>query len=441
MSHPPEGIHPHRMSNGDFLFSRTRPETEAGQEEKETVISLDRLRQAYPELLTDNGLVDAARQKLMAFDRFGALVIRIDDLNYLMAPDDLMLDLVRTVDTICGKHDGIWGILEHGLTGCFFPEKDEKQCTLIAESIKKELAGTHKETLTAGIAIFPTISYQKGHILKNALKALDHAEFLGPDACVAFDSISLNISGDKCYQEGDIDEAVAEFERALQLDPKNINVHNSLGVCLGMKGKLDRALAQFELAIGFAPDEVMAIYNAGYVHFLKKEFDKALQYLLRSRKIDPDLFEPAIQTGRVLLEMNRPEKAKKFLAHAAGLNPGSGAAFRLLGDCCVLLDQPAEAVAAYNTALKINPEDAAALSALGFYYEMQNQNADIALLFCRQATEILPDNGLFHHRLGRLYLNRKEYEPAMAEFTRAADLGHDSAEYVKKTYTLMAKAQ
>lgn len=440
MPHPPKGIHSRRMSNGDFLFSRTRPEPEAGRPGKKADVSLDRLRQAHPELLTETALVDAARRKLYACGRFGVLVIRVDDLDFPAVPEEVMIDLAGVVDRICREHDGIWGVLDNGLTACFLPEKEVKGCTQLAGLIKRELAGSRKETLTVGIAAYPTASFQKGRTLANAVKALDHAAFLGPNACVAFDSVSLNISGDKFYQEGDTDMAVEEFERALELDPGNVNVHNSLGVCFGVKGDLDRALKRFELAMGLAPDEVMTVYNAGYVRFLKKEYRQALDFLLRARKIDPNLFEPAIQTGRVLLEMNRPDKAKTFLEAAVKLNPASGAAFRLLGDCCVLLNLSAEAVAAYNAALKINPEDAAALSALGFHYEMLNQNADIALLFCRQATEISPDSGLYRHRLGRLHLNRKQFEDAVAQFSRARDLGHDSTEYIETTYRLMAKA-
>ncbi len=57
-------------------------------------------------------------------------------------------------------------------------------------------------------------------------------------------------------------------------------------------------------------------------------------------------------------------------------------------------------------------------------------------MFCRQAIETTPDNGLFRHRLGRLYLNRKLVEEALDEFKKAQELGYKSDEYIAKTFTM-----
>jgi len=87
---------------------------------------------------------------------------------------------------------------------------------LPAKKIRKELAGRCRETVSIGLASHPTLAYTKRQVIENAYKALDHAAFFGPGSCVAFDAVSLNISGDNRYHEGDIPGAIEEFKLALQ---------------------------------------------------------------------------------------------------------------------------------------------------------------------------------------------------------------------------------
>jgi tetratricopeptide (TPR) repeat protein len=437
MQNPPEGIHRHRTSNRQFLFSKTRTaiETEAagGQEG----IPLNRMRQAFPNFLEENAFIQEAMQRLEPVESFCALLIRIDETPDGTYAEEVMIALANAVDGLCRETSGIWGLWRGFLLGCFLPNKNQKAGLNAAGTIRKRLAASRAETISEGVAVYPTLSYEKQQILENAQKALDHAEFFGPGACVAFDAVSLNISGDKAYQNGDIEGAIQEFRLALAMDGRNVNVHNSLGVCYGIQDQLDRALDEFQTAIALDPKESLAVYNAGYVYFLKKAYAKALDFFLAAAKMDPDVFEIALQTGRVYLELDHPETARNHLERATRLNPKSAPAFRIIGDCDTKLSRPSDAVTAYKTALKLNPEDALALSALGYLYEMQGKNADIALMFCRQSVDIAPEDGLLRHRLGSLYLNRGLYEEALKELQRAEELGQDTKNEIRKTLKLM----
>ncbi|MCD6584706.1 MAG: tetratricopeptide repeat protein [Desulfobacteraceae bacterium] len=433
-----EEIHRSQISNQQFLFSKTdiTPETEIS--DPPVILSTDKLKEKYPEILAEDIFHDTAIALVGDAKTFGVMVIRLDDINFVINPDDVITDLAGTIDEICKNVSGIWGLVDHATLGCFFPESDDPQCHELSKQIKALFAKKCGETVSVGFAVYPTLSYSKDRILKNAGKAMDHADFFGADSCVAFDSVSLNISGDKFYQTGNLEGAMNEFYLALKLDENNVNVHNSLGVCYGIKEDLENALLEFKTAIRLDPKEKMAIYNAGYIYFLKKEFTTALEYFQKAEKIDDMIFEPAFQTGRIYLELNQTENAKKYLEKATGLNSKSAAAFRLLGDTYSNLDRVSDAITAYKTALKLNPEDTKALSALGYSYEIQGKNADIALMFCRQAIETSPDDGLFRHRLGRLYLNRKQVEEALDEFQKAQDLGYKSDEYIAKTLKMLS---
>jgi tetratricopeptide (TPR) repeat protein len=438
-----EDIHWSHISNQQFLLAQT--DTHGGSDAMAPDESVpaeqhpaSQLKKKFPLALEGEAFTDAAMTFLAEAESFAAVVVKIDNSHQIINPAHVMTLLASALDKLCKKTSGMWGIASDDALGCFFPGKNDKQCVIMMEALKKHLAKKGSETVSVGLAAWPMLDYDKRKILDNAVKALDHAEFFGPGSCVTFDSVSLNISGDKYYQAGDIERAMTEFNLALGLDPDNINVHNSLGVCYGIKEDLDKALQEFKNAMRLAPKEIMAIYNTGYVYFLKKEYSTALEYFQNAERIDGKVFELNIQTGRVYLEMNQPENAKKYLETATALNPKSAAGFRLLGDAYTLLDRIADATTAYKTALKMNPENAEALSALGYLYELQSKNAEIALMFCRQAVGIDQGNGLFQHRLGRLYLNRSQNEAALDAFQKAKELGYPSDEYIAKTLKLVA---
>jgi len=425
-------VHRSQTSKGAFLLSRTDSPPTPDSPDEQTVSAIS-VKEGFPDAMDEARLLVAAMEMLAPIDRFGTLVVRVDDINHLPNPNGAILDLARIIDEMCKGAEGVWGLLDHHVFGCFFPSCDEAVCQKTADRIRRRLADSRPETVTIGIAVYPTIVYEKFDILSNAKKALDHAEFFGPDSCVAFDSVSLNISGDKLYQDGDMDGALAEFNLALTLDPENVNVHNSLGVCHGVRGDLEMALGAFQVAMGIDPSEIMAIYNTGYIHLMQGDYAKALDYFQRAGNLDRDIFELNFQTGRVLIELDRPSDAAKHLEHAIVLNPRSGTAYRYLGDCYTALDRLPAAASAYNTALKLRPDDATAVSSLGYCYEMQGQNAEIALVFCQNAIEMEPENGLFHHRLGRILYNRGRMEAALAEFETALECGHDSSDDILKT--------
>ena len=79
----------------------------------------------------------------------------------------------------------------------------------------------------------------------------------------------------------------------------------------------------------------------------------------------------------------------------------------------------------------MNPYDADSISALGWLFAESGENIEIATMFCRQATELAPDKGLFFYRLGRLYLKNSRTEKALSALENADLLGHDSKDLIE----------
>jgi tetratricopeptide (TPR) repeat protein len=427
-----------RRSARQFLFSKTDTGRlkEIGRLKTGDADAV--LQSTYPDLLWDAHFIDHALQRLEVATQFAALVIRLDPTqpeheNFSESEAiDRQAEVAKILASVCRQEKGMWGAFESGLLGGFFPDQSGPQALDLARNVQKHLQDKTGQTVTAGIAAYPTAGYQKSEILKNARKALDHATFFGPNSAVIFDSVSLNISGDKLYEQADIQGAIAEFKKALELDPSNVNVHNSLGVCYGLQGDYDKASEEFKAALSLEPEEYMALYNLGLIHMLTQQLDRALELFLKADKINGDAYEVSFQTGKLYLELGEPAKGRSFLERAAALEPNSGAVQRCLGDCYAAGNLVQEAIAAYRKAIKLNPRDAASMSALGCLFEVQGENPEITLMFCRESVGLAPENGLFHYRLGRLYSKQSRFEDALREFKTAQQLGYDASEEIKE---------
>ncbi|MDL1968944.1 MAG: tetratricopeptide repeat protein [Deltaproteobacteria bacterium] len=431
-----------RDSAGQFLCYKTDakiPDIKCGiKYDAKFSASQTNLSDKFPGMLTGKEFIDHALTELDSSLKFGAMVIRIDDIfnsNEKSGKEDApeaLVKLAKIIDSICKNEKGLWGQIDYDVLGWFCSEKNNNSCMELAHKIQKNIEDLLNKTISIGMAFYPTTNFNKHQILDNALKALDHAAFFGPNSAVAFDAVSLNISGDKLYQKGDIDSAINEFQAGLLLDPLNANIHNSLGVCYGVSGSFEKAKKEFETAIRLDSNESMALYNSGLVNLLLDNKNGALEFFLEAESIGEDVFEVEFQLGKLYLESGKPEKGKKHLEKAVDLRPESGPAFRCLGDCNKAINKIDEAIISYKKAIKLNPNDADSLSTLGYLFDIKDENAEIAAIFCRQSVEISPDNGLFRHRLGRLYFKQNQYEDAMKEFQKANDLGCDSIEFIDK---------
>lgn len=440
MTSDPGGVNRNLTATQHFLFSKTPAEGTYSPSRDTPPPSVpsgtdDPLRQHYPRLRFDNAYMTWAAEKAAAAPLFTALALRIDTAAYRHAEDlerlqTLRLKVAEAIDKGCAADNGCWGLMTPDIFGCVFPEKDVASGLAIAKKLQEHVNATAGLTLTIGLAAFPCLKYSPQDVIENAKKALEHAFFMGPGGRACFDAVSLNISGDRYYDAGDIDSAIKEFRNALRLDPRNVNVLNSLGVCFGVQQNHQKALTAFETALKINAEEILALYNAGLVNLLLEERDNALKFWLKAAPLGKDVFELNFQTGKLLLESGQPEKAQKLIQRAAELKPESATVQRLLGDTYLvqrLLDQ---AIAPYKKALRIHPNDAPALSGLGCCYELKNENLDIALAFCQQSVEITPDNGRFHMRLGRLLKKTGQFDKALNAFKKAESLGENARESI-----------
>lgn len=441
MSQKTEPLYIRKSTTQSFLLSKS-PEPVPAASEPDDIIGRDVLTNAYPRILIGDCFMDEALIRIETALRFGALWLRIDDFDAFVEENSERETVVhlalaaKAIETTCLEYNGIWGLVERDLFACLFPDGDDESCRRFADRIRESYRHFCGGSLTAGITRYPLAVFTREQTLENARKAIDHAAFFSPGGTAVFDAVSLNISGDGFYHRGQVDEAIEEYRKALILDPSNMNVHNSLGVCYAVLGAYQSAIEEFASAMGQAPEDAMPVYNTGVVHMMTGALNTALTFLENAARMAPDMFEIAFQLGRLHLDADRPKRAIDYFRKALGLNPDSGIPHRYIGECCERLALNEEAISHYKKAIRANPNDAAALAALGHLFCLSGENAEIALMFCRHSVEISPKSGALRQKLGEILLKTGKLDEALAEFEEASALGFDCNALIQETLDL-----
>ena len=99
------------------------------------------------------------------------------------------------------------------------------------------------------------------------------------------------LKGDILRDQGHNEEAVAEHERALALDPSNVSAATSLGFDYGMHGEFDKSLEYIDKAIRESPYDPLLVHLYGgkaWDNFGLKNYDQAIEWARRAIAVNPN---------------------------------------------------------------------------------------------------------------------------------------------------------
>ncbi|NLG80060.1 MAG: tetratricopeptide repeat protein [Firmicutes bacterium] len=152
----------------------------------------------------------------------------------------------------------------------------------------------------------------------DALVAMDAGlENLAEDPRVARGNAEERVrKGCELLGKGRLDDAQAEFEAAVALDPENAQAHNKLGVVLAHKGKLDEARMRFEKALALDPRCAAAMSNLGNIYKEKNMLDRAVEFYKMALSVDPDHATAHHNLGVVYRQMGMIDRAVSHFKQA-----------------------------------------------------------------------------------------------------------------------------
>ncbi len=321
--------------------------------------------------------------------------------------------------------------------GCavLLPTADQIALKLSSDAIVDSCKqGFTAGNLSMGIASWPCLNFTKKDIPGNALKALLHASLLGPGSVVSFDHLSLNVSGDCYFEEGDYRSAIREYRRGLKLAPGDVNLINSLGVSLVECNQLGRAATCFQETLEKEPLNYMTLVNLGYVRQTLGDqtgalacFEQAYQVLSEDDCTGQELL---LALARLYTELGRPAEALSVLERWQRV---AGSAkeflfFRLLGQNFLESGQPAKAMVACQKALQLFPQDSVSMSLLGLLYVQQGEGDQLGLSLCQKALDLDLFNADHWLRFGRALFHKGDTAEALAAVRHCLQLQRNHPE-------------
>src|SRR5947209_14999987 len=87
--------------------------------------------------------------------------------------------------------------------------------------------------------------------------------------------------------KGDLDGAIADYDRAISLNPTYALAYYNRGIARGDKGDLNGAIADYTKAVELNPDYVSAYYNRGNVRRERGELDEAVADYTKASALNP----------------------------------------------------------------------------------------------------------------------------------------------------------
>lgn len=106
---------------------------------------------------------------------------------------------------------------------------------------------------------------------------------------------------------GEIDKALADFDKAIALNSNYSQPYNGRGVILEKKGRIDEALAAFEKAVELDPKGPAAYVGRGDIRFQRNEFEGAIYDINKLLDLDPGNSSAYIRRGIIRGLQNRWE--------------------------------------------------------------------------------------------------------------------------------------
>lgn len=171
------------------------------------------------------------------------------------------------------------------------------------------------------------------------------------------------------------EEAVAAYQKAAALQPKDPEPHLSAGQLLEKQEKFSDAEHELKLALALDPssDAVIGLAN---IYMRERRFPEAEVELRKLVAAHPEQADARIQLGRVLAADGKYDDAITELQAGAKLAPADASLQRDLADLYVEAKKYDQAELAYRAILTATPNDAALHQSLGKALIEQKKFAD-----------------------------------------------------------------
>ena len=211
----------------------------------------------------------------------------------------------------------------------------------------------HLGTDEADTLVEQAASHEDKGELKEALAQLDQALQLRPVFPEA-----LRLRGLVVCQLGELEKALGDFSEAIRLQPAEATAYYYRGQAHLDLEKFDEAIHDFSEAIRLKPDAWPAFQRRALAHAGKGAYDAALEDFARAIELNGRVASIFLDRARTQLDRKEWDAALADLDRAGQLDPRSPAVYAFRAVAHKALNQPDKAIQDYTARLKLEPKNA-----------------------------------------------------------------------------------
>ncbi len=236
------------------------------------------------------------------------------------------------------------------------------------------------------------------------------------------------LRGDGLLRAGHLDTALAEFNRAVSLQPRNAQGYFGRGMVYSKKNQLDRAFAELHRSIALDPQHALSYVWRSNVYRRLNNYEAALADSNRAVELSPYDFMCFKERGQLYEEMKDYEHANADYTEAIKVNSGDASLYGFRARTYRQFGDHARAIADINRAIELNPEEGLWYEARGVFFAEQKAYHR-AIVDYSQALLRRPDQAYLYYYRARSYQYLGDHPHAILDLDKALAFAPGTALY------------
>lgn len=222
-------------------------------------------------------------------------------------------------------------------------------------------------------------------------------------------------------EEGNLNEALKAYEKAIEIDPQDYRSWNNKGSILRQLGKYNEVLESYDKAIKINPNDPIPYHNKGFAFLHWEKYPEALRYFDEALKRDPNYTDALVNKAACLHKLGKTDEALEHIARALQLKSDEPHALNELAIILAEQKMHSEAEYIFRKVLQLMPDNPSAIANVGQVLYGQ-QRFQEALNFYNEALRRRPNNALILIKRAATLIKLKRYDDALNDCERVITL-------------------
>lgn len=221
--------------------------------------------------------------------------------------------------------------------------------------------------------------------------------------------------GDSFYNNKNLEKAIENYNKALELNKNNIEAYGKLISLYFDKNDNDKAIIYSKKAVEDNPNYFSAYLWLGSTYVKTKNLDSAIDSFKEALKLSPNNPNCYNSLALAYVEKNEYDLAIEYFSKALDISPNNNQTLVYIADAYAKKGSLEKAENIYNQALKNEPYNDNIYLARGNFFS-ENKKYDLAQADLEKAILLNTQSLDARNNLGNLYIKQKKYDLAIDNF-------------------------